>query len=146
MKIMTITSNYNHKSNVKNQQPAFGIAKINLKDKNLMWSTAAKYGYKEKYVEPFKKIFTKLQEIPSLKKALKEAPDNVEIDAQVTNFSPGAFYVGVSKAGSNSYDARYIIAPTGLEVRSYKIQGTTDNSLELIGNKMARDVEHITRA
>lgn len=145
MIVNPVIQNYKQRTSDKNNQPAFGVAKIILKDENLLWSTALKYGHKEKYAEPFKKLFKNLKEVQSLKKAIKESPNNVELDASVSNFSPGAFYIGLSRAGSEVYESRYVVVPKDIVVENIKIKSTTINSLEAIGSRLARDIESLTR-
>lgn len=108
---MRIQNINNHQHYQKNQSH-FGSAKLILEEKNLLWNTAEKYGYKEKYVDPLKALFKKITQQPEFKNALEKAPENTIINVGVTNFSPGAFFVDVKVAEDLKHSS--IIAPTGM--------------------------------
>lgn len=108
---MRVTNNLNQP---KTNKQSFEKAHVILKEERLLWDTAAQYGYKEKYVVPLKKMWKEMKKTPALREALRKAPRDVEVDFTVTNYSPGAFKIGISKAKDKEYRYSCVVAPTDM--------------------------------
>lgn len=102
---------------------SFGEVTVVAKNVDLLWDTVAKFGYKQKYVIPFRNLLKRIMNVPELKEAAKNAPSSIQIKTAVTNNNPGVFTIGVSgKESTIKYPI--LVNPRGI--------ANVDNSEDII--------------
>lgn len=141
MRILPIVNYQTNKSESSlnnKKQTSFGEATIIARNADLLWDTASKYGYKQKYVVPFRKLLSQILQVPELKQASQSAPNNVEISTYVTDFSPSVFRIGVSKKGDSKFTQSFLVNPLG-------IKHSDDNQeiINYVGNGLAEGIKTI---
>lgn len=136
--IVNYQTNKSERSLNNKKQTSFGEATVIARNADLLWNTASKYGYKQKYVVPFRKLLSQIMQVPELKLASKDASKDIQISTNVTNFSPAAFRIGVSKKDDSKFTRSFLV-----NLPEIKQSDNSQDVISYIGQGIAEGIKTI---
>ncbi len=89
------------------QRIAFTAAEVDFKPENIVWDGVSRHLPSENHMKEF---LAELQEHDAFKKAVSGASDQVKISSEVSNFSPGAFYLNIDNGHPEKYFEKIILS------------------------------------